>query len=101
MSGTRSIESRQLYRAVPDAVTELGRKKMIPRVKKAVPTRGKVGMFSSAPECIREADRAEAEARGRSKWKVMAAQRSHRRLSGSASMAGNRPNPQNHSPGIC
>src|ERR1700730_7928066 len=24
MSGTRSIESRQLYRAVPDAVTELG-----------------------------------------------------------------------------
>jgi len=54
-----------------------------------------------AAEAIREADRAEAEARGRSKWKVMAAQRSHRRLSGSASMAGNRPNPQNHSPGIC
>src|SRR6266852_2003698 len=27
MSGTRSIESRQLYRAVPDAVTELGPEK--------------------------------------------------------------------------
>ena len=59
MSGTRSIESRQLYRAVPDAVTELGPEEddspmphMLPAPPKSSETRAIILLISRNSEHV-------------------------------------------------